>query len=103
VAREYLHEHGYDALDDDSVGVGSEYYVAVCIALGVEPHAALAAFDEAVWGLQLLGECRQRVAHVDDIGIFVHPVVDVGELVDNILLAFVNSHFSEGFFLVYNV
>ena len=42
--------------------------------------------------LYSFGHQRQCVAHVDYIGVAIHPVVDIGELFDYIVLYLVDSH-----------
>lgn len=86
VAVDDLQEHGDDALDDDSVGVGREVHPAVGVGLGVEPHAALASLNQMFGSLVALVDGGQGVAHVYDYGIAVHPVVKIAELLDYLVL-----------------
>lgn len=76
MTRQHIDKHRYNAFHYDGVGIGAIHYLAVGIQLCIEPHAALAAFDEPVGSLKILWQCRETVAHVDYTGIAVHPVVD---------------------------
>ena len=87
-------EQRYDAFYDDGVGIGPEVHAPFPVDVGVEPYAALAAFDEAVGCLELVGQRSQGVAEVDDVAVAVHPVLDVGEFCDYFLLALFYGHFS---------
>lgn len=91
VAVEHLDKERDDAFDDDGVGVGGEIYMAVAL-FGVEPHAALATFDEMVRGFVSGVDGRERVAEVDDHCVAVHPVVEVREFLDYFVLGFVDCH-----------
>ena len=93
LSTEHPDEHRHDALDDDGVAVGTigDHTVAV---LCVEPQAALASVNEIVGGLLALVERFKRVSQINDVGIAVHPVVHVTELLYYFVLQLIDiAHF----------
>ena len=80
-----------DALDDEGVALGLEHETVFGL-IGVEPYAALTALDEVVVGLVLLGQGFLLTAEVDEELVLVHPVVEFAELLDNLVLYFVDGH-----------
>ena len=77
-------------LDNHGITVAGEVdEVRGLVVVGLNPYAALAAFDEVLRRLVLLGEGFQIVAQLDEHLIFVHPVVEGTEVLDNLILCFV--------------
>ena len=91
MAVEHSDEHRDDAFDDDCVAVGGELDVAVD-EFGIEPYARLAPFDQVLRRFQLFVDRGQGVAHVDDYGIAVHPVVETFKFFNQYVLFVVDSH-----------
>ena len=92
VAAEHADEQGHDAAHDEGVAFGAEGDGAVGLLVGSEPYAALATVDEVL--LNLVG-CREGflfVAQVDEELVAVHPVVEVLELLDDVVLYLVDGH-----------
>ena len=85
VAGEDLDQQGNDAFDDDSVALALEDDLPVHV-VGLQPDAALASLDQIAFCLIALIEWWQRVAQIDQEGVFVHPIVEYGELVDDLVL-----------------
>ena len=91
LAVEDAHEEGDHAFGDEAVGVGGEVDFAVR-EVGVEPDLGLAAFDEAVRGLQLFCERGQFLAEVDDVLVTLGPVLEEVELIEELLLLVGDGH-----------
>lgn len=85
VAGEDLDQQGNDAFDDDGVALALEDDLPVHV-IGLQPDAALASLDQIALCLIALIEWWQRVAQIDQEGVFVHPIVEYGELVDDLVL-----------------
>ena len=85
VAGEDLNQQGNDAFDDDGVALALEDDLPVYV-IGLQPDAALASLDQIALCLIALIEWWQRVAQIDQEGVFVHPIVEYGELVDDLVL-----------------
>ena len=85
VAGEDLNQQGNDAFDDDGVALALEDDLPVYV-IGLQPDAALASLDQIALCLIALIEWWQRVAQIDQEGVFVHPIVEHGELVDDLVL-----------------
>lgn len=85
VAGEDLDQQGNDAFDDDGVALALEDDLPVYV-IGLQPDAALASLDQIALCLIALIEWWQRVAQIDQEGVFVHPIVEYGELVDDLVL-----------------
>lgn len=85
VAGEDLDQQGNDAFDDDGVALALEDDLSVHV-IGLQPDAALASLDQIALCLIALIEWWQRVAQIDQEGVFVHPIVEYGELVDDLVL-----------------
>lgn len=85
VAGEDLDQQGNDAFDDDGVALALEDDLSVHV-IGLQPDAALASLDQIALCLIALIEWWQRVAQVDQEGVFIHPIVEYGELVDDLVL-----------------
>ena len=85
VAGEDLDQQGNDAFDDDGVALALEDDLSVHV-IGQQPDAALASLDQIALCLIALIEWWQRVAQVDQEGVFIHPIVEYGELVDDLVL-----------------
>lgn len=91
VAGEDLHQKADDALDDEGIALGLEHEAAIYL-IGLQPHTALTALDEVAVGLVLLGQRLLLTAEVDEELVLVHPVVEFAELLDNLVLYFVDGH-----------
>lgn len=85
VAGEDLDQQGDNAFDDDSVALALEDDLPVYV-IGLQPDATLASLDQIALCLIALIEWWQRVAQIDQEGVFVHPIVEYGELVDDLVL-----------------
>ena len=101
VAREHADEHRDDAFHDYRVGISRQYHFALGIEFGIHPYAALASLDKVLGGLELFGYGGQFVAEVDDIGVAVHPVVEIAHFGDYFVLLFVDGHCFTVFYGVY--
>ena len=95
MAGEDLNQEADDTLDDEGITLGLKYEAAVHL-VGLQPNAALTALDEIAVGLVLLGQRLLLTAEVDEELVLVHPVVEFAELLDNLVLYFVDGH---GFFV----
>ena len=85
---EHADEQGHDALHDEGVALGGEVEAPVAV-VGMQPHAALAAVNQVLLGLVLLGQGLLVVAQVNEQLVAVHPVVEAGELVYDFVLSVV--------------
>ena len=94
-----LDEEGDDAFDDDGIAFAGKMNEAVAI-VGLQPDPALAALDEVLRSLVLFIERLLAVAEFDEHLVFVHPVVDATEVVDNLVLYFVYGHWKRYFMSV---
>ena len=92
MAREDLHQKAYDTLHDEGIALGLEHEATVHL-VGLQPYAALASLDEVAVGLVLLGQRLLLTAEVDEELVLVHPVVQFAELLNNLVLYFVDGHF----------
>ena len=72
-----------------AVGLEPEAPVAVFAA---EPHAALASFDKVAIGLVFFVDDGTFFAEVDEVGVFVEPLVVAGEFVDDGVFYFLYGH-----------
>ena len=88
MSAEHLYEQGYDAFHYQRVAVGGEHELAVSV-VALHPHAALAAVYEVLLSLVLVVQGLEVVAQVYENLVFVHPVVEVGELLHDLVLQFV--------------
>jgi hypothetical protein len=62
--------------------------------VGMNPHPALASLNEVVVGLVARLKGLHVIAQVDEQLIFVHPIGEVGELLNHLFLQFVDRfHF----------
>ena len=89
---EHSDEQCDDAFHDYGVGVGFEVHTVFLCEVCVDPYAALATFYEVLRSLVFFVDWRKRVAEVYYVGISVHPIVYVGELVDYFVLDLIYSH-----------
>ena len=88
---QHADQQGHDALDDERVTLGGEADFAVGI-VGLQPYPALAAVDQVLLGLVLVVERRLFVAQVYQQLLLVHPVVETGELIYDLVLNLVDGH-----------
>ena len=100
VAIEHTEQERDDAFNDHGVGVGLEGDGAILVAVGGDPHAALASFDEVCRRFLVIGKRRKSVAQVDDVGIAVHPVAETLKLFNDFVLRLVDSHNIDVWFAV---
>ena len=84
-------EEGDHAFGDEGVGVGEVAHFAV-LAGGVEPDLGLAAFDEAVPGLEVPGHGGEVFAEADDVFVAFGPVLEEAEFLEELLLGFGDRH-----------
>lgn len=100
VVAENSEEHAYYALYYYGIAVGLKHNLAILVEVGVEPCAALASFDKVLRGPVRFRHRVERIAHVDYVGIAVHPVVDVVEFVNQFVLYLVDCHILDILMLV---
>jgi hypothetical protein len=83
-----LHQHRDQPFHDEGVAVGPEMQVRLAVdpvhVVG-EPDLRHAAFDLGLFGLLRLGHRLELLAEVDDIGVAVLPIVEEGEIVDQLV------------------
>ncbi len=79
-ARIDAQQQRHQPRDDGGVG-GAGEIEPVAPLLRLHPHLALAARHAMRVVLPRLGEGRQLAAHLDQVGIALHPVVEDGEIV----------------------
>ena len=84
-------EEGDHALCDEGIGIGVVADLAG-LAGGVEPDLGLAALDEVGWGFEGIGQRRQAFAEADDVFVALGPILEQGELVEQLLLFFGDGH-----------
>ncbi len=92
MSAEHTYKQSYYALDDKRVAFRRQFNPAVNI-VGLQPYAALTAVDKVALGLVFLVQRFLFVAQINEQLILVHPVGEVGELFDHLVLSFVYSHF----------
>ena len=91
VPGEHLDQKAHDTLHDERIAFSLEDEAADHLN-GLQPYAALAAFYEIAVGLILLGQWLLLTAEVDEELVLVHPVVQLAELFDDLILYFVDGH-----------
>ena len=91
LAIEYAHEERDHAFGDDRIRVGEEVDPAVR-AGGLEPNLGLAALDQSVCSVQILGHRRELFSQSDDVFVAFLPVLEEVEVVENLLLFVRNAH-----------
>lgn len=89
VAADHADEQRDDALGDERVAIGGEDEAAIGV-VALQPHAALTTLDEVLLVLVLLVQRLEVVAQVDQHLILVHPVGKLVELLDDLVLQFVD-------------
>ena len=92
-AVHHTHEQCRDAFGYYGVAVGRIVYLAVLHA-GVDPQARLTSVDEVFVGLVRGIHRRERIAQFDKIVVLVEPVVEYGEVLDDLILNSVFHIFS---------
>ena len=91
VSVEHTDEQGDDAFHDEGVALCREHDFAIH-KVGLQPHTALATVNQVALCLVPLVERWLLVAQVDEQLVFVHPVGEVGEFFDHLVLQFVDCH-----------
>ena len=88
VSAEHADEQCHNALHYQCVALCGEPQCPVTV-VGLQPHTTLAAVDEVAFGFILVVQRLLFVAEVDEQLVFVHPVFEVRELLNNFVLQFV--------------
>ena len=91
VIRDYADKQRHDAFHNQRVALGAELQLPFAL-VAHEPHAALATVDKVLLCFEFGGQRFLLLAHGDEQLVLVHPVVKLCELLDNLVLYFVNRH-----------
>ena len=90
MAAYHPEQQGDDALDDERVAVSGEPKRAISV-VALQPYTALATIYEILLVLVLLVLGLKVVSKVNKHLVFVHPVVQIGELINNLVLYLVDG------------
>ena len=91
MAAEHTNQQRDDALHDQCIALSLKVNDAVGKVCH-KPHTALATVNEVLLRLVLLVKRFQFIAQIYQQLVLVHPVVKAGELLNNLVLYFVNAH-----------
>lgn len=94
LSGEYLEEHSDNTLYDDSIAISGEEDSTVGLWVPRNPDTTLATFDDIIGDFLLYGYGSKLIAHLDDERIAIHPVVQKGEFVYDLVLYFVDCFHS---------
>ena len=84
LAVEGAYQQGDYAFCDDGVAVGGKKQTSVAV-LAAKPYSALAALYEVALCLLFLVDDGAVLAKLNKVAVLVQPLVEVGELVDDLL------------------
>lgn len=91
MVAEYADEQCHNALDDECIALGLEVNEALGRKVGGKPYATLAAFDEVLLSLGALGKWLLLRTEVNEELVFIHPIIEVVEFLDDIVLYLING------------
>ena len=91
LAVECAYQQGNNPLGDDGVAVGGKKQTSVSV-LAAEPNAALAALYEVALCFFFLVDDGAVLAKLNKVAVLVQPLVEVGELVDDLFFYFLYCH-----------
>ena len=81
----HLDEQGDDAFYDQGITLGLELQATV-LNIALEPYAALAAIDQVLFVLVFLVQWLLVTTQIDQQLVFVHPIIEVSEFLDDLVL-----------------
>ena len=96
MSAQHPHQQVHNTFYNQRVAFGAEHDPSFPV-VGLQPHPALATVYQVLFGLVLFGERFLPTAHVDEQLVFVHPVIEAAELINDLVLYFVTCFHFIGF------